>query len=105
MYEFLESGVYTAEVFTKRNAALAQKRQELQEAIAEAEAQEVSEISYAEKIIALKAAITVLQDEAATAEEKNRLLRAVIKDITYHRETDIRDKWHQVPFYLDIELL
>ena len=105
LYEFLESGVYTAEVFTKRNAALAQKRQELQEAIAEAEAQEVSEISYTEKIIALKAAITVLQDEAATAEDKNRLLRAVIKDITYHRETDIRDKWHQVPFYLDIELL
>lgn len=105
LYEFLESGVYTAEVFTKRNAALAQKRQELQETIAEAETQEVSDVDYEQRIIALKAAIAVLQDEAATAEEKNRLLRSVIKDIIYYRESDIRDKWHTVPFYLDIKLL
>ena len=105
LYEFLESGVYSAEVFTKRNAALAQKRQELQAAIAEAEAQEAYDVDYEQKIIALKAAIAVLQDGAATAEEKNRLLRSVIKDIIYYRESDIRDKWHTVPFYLDIKLL
>ena len=105
LYEFLESGVYSAEVFVKRNAALAQKRQELQDAIAEAEAQEVSDIDYEQRIIALKAAISILQDEAATAEDKNRLLRTVIRDIVYHRETDVRDKWHHVPFSLDIELL
>lgn len=105
LYEFLESGVYSAEVFTKRNAALAQKRQELQDAIAEAEAQEASDVDYEQRIIALKAAISILQDEAANAEDKNRLLRSVIKDITYHRESDIRDKWHFVPFKLDIELL
>lgn len=105
LYEFLESGVYSAEVFTKRNAALAQKRQELQAAIAEAKAQEAYDVDYEQKIIALKAAISILQDESANAEDKNRLLRSVIKDITYHRESEVRDKWHPVPFFLDISLI
>ena len=105
LYEFLESGVYSAEVFTKRNAALAQRRSELQEAIAEAEAQEVSEVNYEQRIIALKEAIAALQNDAVAVEDKNRLLRAVVKDITYHRETETRGKWENIPFTLDIELL
>ena len=105
MYEFLETGVYTSEVFTKRNAALAQRREELQEAIAEAKAQEVSEVDYKQRYIALLEAVNVLENDAASAEEKNKLLRTVIKDIIYHRESDVRDKWHSVPFSLDIELL
>ena len=42
---------------------------------------------------------------SVVAEEKNNLLRTVIKDITYHRETEVRDKWHPVPFFLDISLI
>lgn len=105
LYEFLEQGVYNSEVFVKRNAVLAQRRQELQEAITEAKSTEVSEIDYKQRLIALHEAVAILENEAATAEEKNRLLRTVIKDIIYHRETDIRDKWHQVPFTLDISLI
>ena len=105
LYEFLESGVYSAEVFVKRNAALAERRSELQEAISEAEAQEVSEVNYEQRIIALKEAIAALQNDAISVEDKNRLLRAVVKDITYHRETSIRGKWQNIPFTLDIELL
>ena len=105
LYEFLESGVYSAEVFVKRNDALAQRRSELQEAIVEAEAQEVSEVNYEQRIIALKEAIAALQNDAVSVEDKNRLLRAVVKNITYHRETSIRGKWQNIPFMLDIELL
>ena len=105
LYEFLEQGVYNSEIFVKRNAVLAQRRQELQEAITEAKSTEVSEIDYKQRLIALREAVAILENEAATAEEKNRLLRTVIKDIIYHRETDIRDKWHQVPFTLDISLI
>lgn len=105
LYEFLESGVYTSEVFVKRNAALSQRREELQEAIAASEAQENTEIDYQQKMIAVKDAIAILQNDAASAEDKSNLLRAVIKDIIYHRNTPIRDKWHQVPFTLDIELV
>ena len=105
LYEFLESGVYSAEVFVKRNAALAERRSELQEAITEAEAQEVSEVNYEQRIIALKEAIAALQNDTVSVEDKNRLLRAVVKNITYHRETSIRGKWQNIPFTLDIELL
>lgn len=104
LYEFLEQGIYTSEVFVKRNAALAQRRKELQEAIEEAKAMEITDIDYQQRYIALQEAVKVLEDEAASAEEKNRLLRAAVKAITYHRETDIRDKWHPVPFSLEISL-
>lgn len=105
LYEFLEQGIYTSEVFVKRNAALAQRRQELQEAIETAKSYQVSETDYQQKIIALHDAVAMLEDPTALAEEKNNLLRTVIKDITYHRETEVRDKWHPVPFFLDISLI
>ena len=105
LYEFLEQGVYTTEVFVKRNAALSQRRQELQEAIAQSKDTEASEIDYKRQYIGLREAIDILQNKAASVEDKNRLLRTVIKDIVYHRETEIRDKWHPVPFSLDITLI
>lgn len=105
LYEFLEKGIYTSEVFVKRNAALAQRRQELQEAIAEAESQEVTEVDYRQRAVALAESIDILENKSVSAEEKNRLLRTVIKDIVYRRETDVRDKWHSVPFTLDISLI
>ena len=105
LYEFLEKGIYTSEVFVKRNAALAQRRQEIQEAIAEAESQEVTEVDYRQRAVALAESIDILENKSASAEEKNRLLRTVIKDIVYRRETDVRDKWHSVPFSLDFSLI
>ena len=105
LYEFLEKGIYTSEVFVKRNATLSQRRQELQEGIAEAEAISNTVVDYKSKIIDILDAIAMLQDDAATAEEKNRLLRAVVKDIIYSRTTPVRSKWHYIPFDLKIILL
>lgn len=104
LYEFLEQGIYSSEVFVKRNAALAQRRKELQSAISEAKSQEITEIDYKQKYVALQEAIAILEDRAASAEEKNRLLRIAVKDIVYHRETAVRTKWHPVPFLIDISL-
>lgn len=104
LYEFLEQGIYTSEVFVKRNAALAQRRNELTEAIATAESQEHSEKDYKQKYIALQEAIGILEDKAASAEEKNRLLRIAVNKITYRRQSDIRTKWHPVPFFIEISL-
>lgn len=105
LYDFLEKGVYTAEVFTKRNAALAERRLELQEAIQAARESEVTEIDYKERYVALIDAIHALEDDSVSVGDKNKLLRVIIKDIIYRRETDIRGKWENVPFTLDIELL
>ena len=101
LYGFLEQGVYTAEVFEKRNAALARRRRELQEAIAEAKSHERVETKNTEKCITFNDALALFDDEAVSAEAKNILLRAVIKDIVYSRDSD--DKSGR--FSLDITLL
>ena len=44
LYEFLEKGIYTSEVFVKRDTALAKRRSELSEAIAEAQKHEIKDI-------------------------------------------------------------
>lgn len=105
LYEFLEQGVYTSEIFTKRNAALAQRHSELLEAIEKSKSEEVQEVDYKQRYIALMKAVRALEDDTVSVADKNRLLRAVVKDITYHRETDIRGKWNNVSFSLEIELL
>lgn len=104
LYEFLEQGIYTSDVFVKRNDALSKRRQELQNALSEAKSHELTKVDFKQKYVALKDAIFVLEDRAASAEEKNKLLRIAVKDIIYHRETEVRDKWHPVPFYLEIKL-
>lgn len=105
LYEFLEKGIYTSEVFVKRNEVLSQRRSELQEAIAEAEEHESKEIDYKERYVSLIEAIEALEDDNVSAEDKNRLLRTVIKNITYSRITTSRTRPLNVPFTLDIELL
>lgn len=105
LYEFLEQGIYTSEVFVKRNEVLSKRRSELMTAITEAGKNEVSVTDYKQKLVALQEAVAIMEEEAASAEEKNRMLKAVVKDITYHRETEIRDKWHPVPFSIVITLI
>ena len=105
LYEFLEKGIYSSEVFVKRNAALSQRHSELQEAIAEAKELESVDVDYKQRYVALMDAIQALEDDSVSVADKNRLLRVVIKDITYRRETTVRGKWQNVPFELDIELL
>ena len=105
LYEFLEKGIYTSEVFVKRDTALAKRRSELSEAIAEAQKHEIKDIDYKNRYVSLSEAIKALEDDSVSIADKNRLLRSVIKDITYHRESSTRGRWENVPFELDIEFL
>ena len=82
-YEFLETGRYTPDVFDKRNAALRQKMEDCQERIYKAKATMPKEVNYAEKIVLLKDAIAGMKDDRISAEEKNRLLKAIIDRIDY----------------------
>lgn len=105
LYELLEQGIYTSEVFVKRNAAIAQKRKSLIEAIDSAEKNNISSEDYRQKYVALQEAVAVLEDKAASADAKNSLLKTVVKDMVYHCETDIHTKWHKVPFSISISLI
>ena len=82
-YEFLETGRYTPDVFDKRNAALRQKMEDCQERIYKAKSTMPKEVNYAERIVALKDAIAGMRDDTISIEEKNRLLKAIIKRIDY----------------------
>ena len=82
-FEFLESGRYTPDVFDKRNAALRQKMEDCQERIYKAKATMPKEVNYAERIVVLKEAIASLKDDTIPAEQKNRLLKAIVKRIEY----------------------
>jgi hypothetical protein len=82
-YEFLETGRYTPDVFDKRNAALRQKMEDCQERIYKAKATMPKEVNYAERIVMLEDAIAAMKDDTATAEEKNRLLKAIVERIDY----------------------
>lgn len=105
LYTFLESGTYTEEVFLKRNAALAQRRSEIEEAIANEKHQEQHEISYKQRYVALKEAIIALKDNSINADEKNRLLKTIVKKIEYRRAETVSYKRCESSFSLDISLI
>ena len=82
-YDLLETGIYTNEVFLERNASLREKITLCSDQIAEARKNLPKAVDFAEKIVSLKAAIEAIDDESVTIEQKNRLLKAVIKEIEY----------------------
>ena len=82
-YDLLETGIYTSEVFLERNAALRDKMTTCFTQLAEAKQNLPKSVDYAKKVKTLKEAIAALDDDSATVEQKNRLLKAVIKKIEY----------------------
>jgi hypothetical protein len=82
-YDLLETGIYSNEVFLERNTALREKMTLCFSQLEEAKKNLPQAIDYEEKVIALKAAIDIIDDDTATIEQKNRLLKAIIKNIDY----------------------
>lgn len=82
-YDLLETGKYTQELFDKRNAALRQKMEACMEQIYETKRTMPKEVDYEERIVTLKKAIAGLKDDKISANEKNRLLKAIIERIDY----------------------
>ena len=82
-YDLLETGIYTNEVFLERNAALRDKMTSCFTQLAEAKQNLPKSVDYTKKVKTLKEAVAALDDDSATIEQKNRLLKAVIKKIEY----------------------
>lgn len=83
-YDLLETNPnYSQEVFDRRNAALRAKMDECQEAIYKAKSALPQSVDYAERVVALKAAIDILRDDAATPDEKNKVVKAIVDRIEY----------------------
>ena len=101
-YDLLETGIYTNEVFQERNAALRDKMTLCSNQLAEAKKNMPKSIDYAEKIKTLKEAIEALDDDTASMDKKNRLLKAVIKRMEY--TSDKAQPYRQNDFTLRIDL-
>ena len=97
LYDLLERGIYSELVFLKRNAALAERRGTVDEAIRKAEAETKTAINAEEKMLSLKSAIDCIQSDALTAKQKNDFLKTIIKSISYARQSG-------EPFRLSVEL-
>lgn len=82
-HDLLESGTYTEDVFLKRNKALHAQMEELRSKIFEAKQNMPKEINYQDKIIKLQDAIDGLRDDTISVEQKNRLLKAIVRRIDY----------------------
>lgn len=86
LYDFLERGIYSEEVFLKRNSALNDRRSQLIKAIAVQEQAVPQAVSYEEKIYKLSQAIDMLQNEDVPAADKNKFLKSFIKRIDYYND-------------------
>ena len=91
-YDLLETNPnYSQEVFDRRNKALRAKMDDCQEAIYKAKSALPQSVDYGERVVALKAAIAILKDTTATAEEKNRVLKGIVERIEYSGPPSDRD--------------
>lgn len=82
-YELLETGKYTQDLFDRRNAALRKKMEECQAAIYKAKSTMPQNVDYAERVVALQAAIDILKDSTATPAEQNRVLKVIVDRIDF----------------------
>jgi hypothetical protein len=86
-YDLLEKGIYSEELFDRRNAALQEKMEALKKQIQEAKNNIPKEVDYGEKIMTLKKAIEGLKDDSIPPIEKNKLLKAIVKRIEYFNDS------------------
>ena len=104
IYDFLEQGIYSTEVFLERSAAVSEKIKS-----GEAQLKEISENEASPKLsdeeLMFRLERTIRDFDAADSEEKNQMLRSVIRKIEYtkterqcYRRTDSDLK-------LDVEFL
>jgi DNA invertase Pin-like site-specific DNA recombinase len=82
-YELLETGKYTQDLFDRRNAALRAKMDDCQAQLYHARSIMPENVDYVERAATLQTAIEVLKDAEATPNEKNRILRSIVKEIKF----------------------
>lgn len=93
LYELLEDKIYTKEVFLKRNAKLAEEREQLKNQIEHLKNNISHKINYEEKIMLFTDIINSLNDDTISAKEKNILLKTIIEKIEYTRDSTNRTRW------------
>lgn len=82
-YELVEKGLYSEDLFIKRNRELHAEMDILKTRIFEVSKALPKKVDYSKKIITLKEAIEALKNDSVSIEAKNKLLKAIIERIDY----------------------
>lgn len=86
-------------VFKMLNEKLLKEKEEVQQALCQAYESMPNPVDYEEKILRFRDALETLQDPNASAQQKNRLLKACIDRIDYKREKAERIPSQQERYY------
>ena len=93
LYDYLEEGLYSKEIFLKRMSKYQDKRSELEKRLSFLRDKSAQPVDYHEKIRTFRHVIDSLNDDNTTAKHKNNLLKQIIKRIEYSRNSENRTKW------------
>lgn len=103
IFDFLEDGIYTKDIYLKRKAKNDEKIDEVKDKIKRAKMDAPKKINYEDKIIKFNNVIRTLKDDNIKPKDKNDLLKEIIDKIIYDREkTD--NSFDMSNFTLDIYL-
>lgn len=86
-------------IFKALNDRLLKEKEEVQQALCKAYESMPEPVDYEEKIMLFQNALDTLRDPDSSAAEKNKLLKACIDRIEYHREKPQRVKSQQIRYY------
>ena len=88
LFDLLETGVYSNEMFIARHAAVKEQITLTASQLAEAKKNLPTPVDYGEKIITLQGAIDAIDDDTIPMEKKNVLLKSIIKSVEYTSPKD-----------------
>ena len=91
------------DIFKKLKAEVLKDKEDTKQALIEAHKTMPKPVDYTEIISRFQNALDALRDDTFNAEDKNRLLKACIKRIVYHREKTERMASQKVYYYDDVE--
>ena len=86
-------------VFDKLNEKVLKEKDEVHQALCKAYESMPEPIDYEEQLLTFKQALEALDNPEVSAEKKNRLLKACIERIDYHREQAVRKTSEQTRYY------
>ena len=104
LYELVESKAYTPEMFNRRYTVLEGKLKACREELEKAKRAMPKAVNYEERVATLEAAIDLLKDPSASAEEQNNLLKAIVERIDYDTPPPKECKYGETPFTLKVTL-
>lgn len=87
------------EIFEKLNAKVLKEKDEIQQALCKAYESMPEPVDYEEQLLRFQDALVALDDPKASAEKKNKLLKACIERIEYKREKAVRKESQQIRYY------